>query len=134
MAWRCYIPSGLHRPFNPSTLSARLGLGLCHVRIRGGCHEPAGQNPFAWPLTGQALVDGWAAVEKAMAAEAPTEREQAYIAAIAEFYRDAATLDHGTRATAYAQAMEQLALDFPEDTEATILLCLGPGRHGATHR
>ena len=81
-------------------------------------------NPFAWPLTGQALVDGWAAVEKAMAAEAPTEREQAYIAAIAEFYRDAATLDHGTRATAYAQAMEQLALDFPEDTEATILYAL----------
>ncbi|HXF62122.1 MAG TPA: hypothetical protein VNK95_10920 [Caldilineaceae bacterium] len=81
-------------------------------------------NPFAWPLAGQALADGWAAVERAMAAETKTPREAAYIAAIAEFYRDAETVDHRTRALAYRDAMAQLAADYPDDTEATIFYAL----------
>ena len=31
-------------------------------------------NPFTWPLTGKALPDGWAAVEKAKAAHAKSAR------------------------------------------------------------
>ena len=77
-------------------------------------------NPFTWPLTGQALVDGWTAVEKAMAVGAKTPREQAYIDAVSTFYKDADTMDHSTRALAYAAAMEQLAQEHPEDTEAQI--------------
>jgi tetratricopeptide (TPR) repeat protein len=81
-------------------------------------------NPFAWPLTGQPLVDGWAAVEKAMAAETKTPREEAYIAAIAAFYTDAESVEHRTRALAYAAAMEQLALAYPDDQEAQIFYAL----------
>jgi hypothetical protein len=81
-------------------------------------------NPFTWPLAGQALVDGWAAVEKAMAAETKSPREEAYIAAVAAFYQDADTVDHRTRALAYTSAMEQLTLDFPDDQEGLILYAL----------
>jgi hypothetical protein len=81
-------------------------------------------NPFAWPPTAQALEDGWAAVERAMAASQKTEREEAYVAAIAAFYQDASTVDHRTRALAYTEAMAQLAGEYPEDTEATIFYAL----------
>jgi hypothetical protein len=81
-------------------------------------------NPFNWPLSGQPLIDGWAAVETALATGAKTPREQAYIDAIAAFYQDAETVDHRTRALAYAAAMEQLAQDYPDDTEAQILYAL----------
>jgi tetratricopeptide (TPR) repeat protein len=81
-------------------------------------------NPFSWPLTGQALVDGGAAVEQALAIGAKTPREAAYIDAIAAFYKDADTVDHRTRTLAYAAAMEQLAQDYPEDTEAQIFYAL----------
>jgi tetratricopeptide (TPR) repeat protein len=81
-------------------------------------------NPFTWPLTGQPLVDGWAAVEQALAVGAKTPREAAYIDAIAAFYQDADTVDHRTRALAYAAAMGQLAQDYPEDTEAQIFYAL----------
>lgn len=77
-------------------------------------------NPFTWPLAGQPLIDGWAAVEKAMAAGAKTPREEAYIAAVAAFYQDADTVDHRTRALAYAAAMDKLAQEYPDDTEAAI--------------
>jgi tetratricopeptide (TPR) repeat protein len=77
-------------------------------------------NPFTWPLAGQPLIDGWAAVERATAAGSQTPREAAYIAAIAEFYRDADTVDHRTRALAYTAAMEQVAQAYPDDTEAAI--------------
>jgi hypothetical protein len=81
-------------------------------------------NPFTWPPSPKALEDGWAATEKAISAGAKTPREQAYIDAITAFYQDAATIDHRTRAVAYEQAMERLATQFPEDTEATIFYAL----------
>src|SRR2546426_6610549 len=76
-------------------------------------------NPFAWPPSPKALADGWAAVERAKAAGARMPRERDYVAAIEAFYKDAATVDHRTRALAYRQAMEQLAGRYPEDREAT---------------
>jgi hypothetical protein len=81
-------------------------------------------NPFTWPLAGQPLIDGWAAVEQAQAAGAQTPREQAYIDAIAAFYQDADTVDHRTRALAYTEAMSQLVQDYPDDTEAKIFYAL----------
>lgn len=81
-------------------------------------------NPFNWPPSPKVLADGWAAVEKAIAAGAKTPREQGYLDAITAFYQDAATLDHRTRALAYEQAMETLATQFPDDTEATIFYAL----------
>jgi tetratricopeptide (TPR) repeat protein len=76
------------------------------------------------PPNQQALVDGWAAVEKAQAVGAATPREEAYIAAVTTFYQDADTVDHRTRTLAYEQAMQQLAADHPEDTEAQIFYAL----------
>ncbi len=81
-------------------------------------------EPLWAPPTSQMLVDGWAAVEKAMAAGAKTEREQAYIDAIAAFYKDSDTLDHRTRSLAYEQAMAQLVQDYPDDTEAKLFYAL----------
>jgi tetratricopeptide (TPR) repeat protein len=76
------------------------------------------------PTPEQALVDGWAAVEKAAAAGVQTPREQAFIAAITAFFQDADTLDFRTRALAYEAAMAQLAQDYPDDTEAQIFYAL----------
>src|SRR5690606_16515045 len=42
----------------------------------------------------------------------------------AAFYQDAETVDHRTRALAYAAAMETLAQDYPEDTEAQVFYAL----------
>jgi tetratricopeptide (TPR) repeat protein len=81
-------------------------------------------NPFTWPLTGRALPDGWAAVQKAQAAPAKTERERDYIAAVEAFYKDWDKVDHRTRALAYVKAMEGLAQRHPEDTEASVFYAL----------
>ena len=81
-------------------------------------------NPFTWPLTGKALTDGWAAVERAKGAGAKTKREQDYIAAVEAFYKDGDKIDHRTRALAYEKAMEQVALRYPDDMEAQIFYAL----------
>src|SRR5215475_8356350 len=81
-------------------------------------------NPFTWPLSGQALPDGWAAVEKANAAQAKTQRERDYIGAVEAFYKDWDKVDHRSRALAYVKAMDELAQRYPEDTEASVFYAL----------
>jgi tetratricopeptide (TPR) repeat protein len=81
-------------------------------------------NPFTWPLSGKALPDGWAAVEKAKAAHAKTQRERDYIGAVEAFYKDWDKVDHRSRALAYVKAMEELAQRYPEDTEASVFYAL----------
>ena len=81
-------------------------------------------NPFTWPLSGKALPDGWAAVEKAKAAQAKTQRERDYIGAVEAFYRDWDKVEHRTRALAYVKAMEELTQRYPEDTEASVFYAL----------
>jgi hypothetical protein len=80
--------------------------------------------PLWYPPSQAALKQGAAAVEQAKATNAPTAREEAYIAAIAAFYKDAATLDHRTRAVAYEEAMEQVHLRYPDDREAAVFYAL----------
>jgi tetratricopeptide (TPR) repeat protein len=67
---------------------------------------------------------GQAAVAKALAADAKTEREKSYVAAIAAYFKDAATVDHRTRALAYEKAMEAVHRGSPEDREAAIFYSL----------
>ena len=81
-------------------------------------------NPFAWPPAPAALAGGLAAVEKAKAAQAKTQRERDYISAVEAFYKDSDKVDHRTRALAYVKAMEQLAQRYPEDTEAAVFYAL----------
>jgi tetratricopeptide (TPR) repeat protein len=81
-------------------------------------------NPFNWPPGPQAIEEGRAAVEKARVAGGKTPREQAYIAAVEVFYKDAEKIDHRTRAVAYERAMEQLFRTYPDDREAAIFYAL----------
>ncbi len=87
--------------------------------------DAMGRLSIPWsPIPDQAVQDGLAALESAAAAGAQTPREQAYVDAVSILYRDAETVDYGTRTKAYAAAMEQLASDNPDDTEAQILHAL----------
>jgi tetratricopeptide (TPR) repeat protein len=80
--------------------------------------------PLWFPPPPPALKAGAAAVAKAEALGAKTERERGYIAAIAAFYRDSDTLDHRIRALAYEQAMASLHQRYPDDREAAIFYAL----------
>src|SRR6266567_6044188 len=81
-------------------------------------------HPVWAPPTPAELQKGLAAVERAKAVGAKTQREQDYIAAIGTFYKDADKLDHRTRALAYEKAMEQLYVRYPQDHEAAIFYAL----------
>lgn len=65
-----------------------------------------------------------AALAKARSSGAPSKREQDYIAALETFYRDSATVDHKTRATAYLAALDQLSKRYPDDREAALFQAL----------
>jgi tetratricopeptide (TPR) repeat protein len=70
------------------------------------------------------LQRGWAAVEKAKAAGARTQRERDYIAAMETFYKDADKVDHRTRTFAYHEAMKRLHEANPADQEAAVFYAL----------
>ncbi len=76
------------------------------------------------PPDKKTLEAGQAAVEKARSIGARTERENAYIAAIASYYQDYDKLDQGTRAAAYEKSMRELRARYPDDHEAAILYAL----------
>ena len=81
-------------------------------------------NPLAGPPIPRGLTEGAAAAQRAQALGAKTPRENAYIAAIGLFYKDAATVDHRTRAVAYERAMEAIMQKYPNDSEAAIFYAL----------
>ncbi len=85
-------------------------------------------NPFAGFRTPQALQAGLAAVEKAEAAGAATEREQGYIAAVGMLFKDAATVPPRTRTLGYEKQMADLATKFTDDPEARIFYALALGQ------
>lgn len=97
---------------DPSCAMAQWGLAMSHW------------YPLWYPPFEPALRAGSAAVEKAEALGAATERERLYIAAIAAFYKDWDKLDHRTRALAYEKAMEQVHLRYPGDSEAGVFYAL----------
>lgn len=81
-------------------------------------------HPIWAPPTPDELKMGREAAERAMKTGAKTDREKAFIAAIATFYSDADKLDHRTRMVAYEKAMAAVARDYAEDREAAILHAL----------
>ncbi len=81
-------------------------------------------NPFAGFKSPAQLKQGLEAIEAGRALGAKTKREQAYIEAVAHLYVDADRLDQDARTRAYEQAMERLAADYPDDTEARIFYAL----------
>lgn len=99
------------------------GCAMAHWGIAMNLRGPQG-NPLAGSPTPQVLSDGWAAVERAKAAGAKTQRERDYIAAIEAFYKDSDKVDHRTRVVAYEKAMEQLSQRYPDDREAAVFYAL----------
>ena len=82
-------------------------------------------NPFGGGFrTPDLLQKGRAAVEKAQAASAKTDRERDYVAAVGELYKEYETRDNRTRVLAYEKAMEQLSTRYPDDKEALIFYAL----------
>src|ERR1700736_6282331 len=76
-------------------------------------------NPHTAPPA-KNLADGSAVIAKGKSVGAKTQRERDYLDALGVMYADYETVDHRTRLLAYAKAMEQLALRYPNDDEAQI--------------
>jgi hypothetical protein len=81
-------------------------------------------HPIWAPPTAAHLAAGAAAADKADAEGASTDREKHYIFAIGAFYRDYGRVEHGMRARAYKEAMEDLARRYPDDQEASAFYAL----------
>lgn len=81
-------------------------------------------NPFGGVRQPAVLKDGLAAIERAKAAGAQTDRERAYIAAAEHLYKDHEKLAERSRTVAYQQAMEQVHSKYPDDSEAAALYAL----------
>jgi tetratricopeptide (TPR) repeat protein len=82
-------------------------------------------NPFAAGMKdmGQ-LQAGRESVERGKAAGAKTERERAYLAAVAKLYNDFETTPQQARLVAYRDAMQKIAAEYPDDHEAQIFYAL----------
>ena len=81
-------------------------------------------HPLWAPPTPAELQKGQEAVGRARTANAKTQRERDYIAALDTFYKDADKLDHWERARAYAMSMEGVYRRYPQDREAAIFYAL----------
>ena len=82
-------------------------------------------NPFAAGMKSPAQLEkGLEAVKLARAASPKTERERAYIDAVAHLYPDAASIDQHARTRAYAGAMSAVSASYPDDAEAAIFYAL----------
>jgi hypothetical protein len=77
-------------------------------------------NAFAWPLSGNALKDGMAAVERAKLIGTKTARERDYVASAEAFFKDSDKVPARTRQLAYELALEKMTRDYPQDVEARI--------------
>ena len=82
-------------------------------------------NPFAAGLKSPAqLEQGLKAVQQARATGAKTERERAYIDAVAHLFTDTATIDQRSRVLAYESATAAVTAAYPDDIEAAIFYAL----------
>jgi len=81
-------------------------------------------NPLVGPFPGDVLKRGWDAVEMARTASQKTERETAWIEALAAYYQDYGTVPQPTRTANYEAAMARLAARYPDDAEAAIFYAL----------
>ncbi len=64
------------------------------------------------------LARGWAAVQRAEALDAPTERERLFISTAEAFFRDPASADYWLRIRRWAEASRRLYESAPQDPEA----------------
>jgi hypothetical protein len=76
------------------------------------------------PPTPIDLQAGSAAVQKANATGAKTQRERDYIAAMDIFYKDSDKRPHAARALDYEKSMERIYERYPQDLEAAVFYAL----------
>src|SRR5256884_1424300 len=81
-------------------------------------------NTLATTPTRAEAEAGWAALEKAHAVGAKTQRERDWIEALSAYYRDHDRTPVNVRLAAYNNAMEQLAQRYPDDYEAQVFYAL----------
>jgi tetratricopeptide (TPR) repeat protein len=81
-------------------------------------------NPLVGPFPGDVLKRGWEAIEQARVAPQKTEREIAWIEALAAYYQDYATVSQQRRTANYEAAMARLWARYPDDAEAGIFYAL----------
>jgi tetratricopeptide (TPR) repeat protein len=75
------------------------------------------------PMPDEAVEKAYAAVQKALElSQNATDRERAYIAALAKRYSEKPVEDRAALDLAYANAMRELAQSYPDDLEAATLL------------
>jgi len=75
-------------------------------------------HPLWAPPSGQDIQKGREAVREAKAREVPTERERAYIDAIAAYFEEASERSHPERLSALENAQGQIHEAYPEDVDA----------------
>ncbi len=82
-------------------------------------------NPFAAGRKAPAQIErGRQTLDRASRSVPATGRERAYLAAVAELYRDAEHRDQGARVMAYRDAMAAVSSAHPEDMEAQVFYAL----------
>jgi hypothetical protein len=82
-------------------------------------------NPFAPGAKDKSqLQAGRESAERGKAVSAKTERERAYLAAVAKLYSDYESTPQRVRLLAYRDAMQDVAAKYPEDHEAQIFYAL----------
>lgn len=82
------------------------------------------QNPFAGFKSPAVLEQGLNAVEHGRAIAAGTDRERAYLNAVAHLYVDSAHIPQSSRVQAYEDAMAAITAAYPDDMEASIFYAL----------
>ena len=117
----------LHSFWFPEAIKAFEGIlaadGNCAMAHWGIAMSQWG-NPFAGIKPARTVELTRAAIEKAKTTGSPTPREKAYIDAVAQLVTASDPGSHGARIGAYEAAMEKVARDNPNDTEATIFYAL----------
>ena len=81
-------------------------------------------NSLSSPPSVKNAQAAWAALEKARAVGAKTQRERDWIEAISTYYRDHDKTPVDARLTAYTRAMERLTQRYPDDYEAKVFYAL----------
>jgi hypothetical protein len=117
----------LHSFFFPETVKAFTAIATAEpscAMAYWGIAMSQRPNPLVPPFSKELLKGGWQAIEKARAANAPTQRERDWIEAIALFYADYDTVDQKTRTVRYERAMSNLHERYPDDTEIAVFYAL----------
>lgn len=81
-------------------------------------------HPLWTPPTEPELKKGAKAIAIAQAVKQKSEREAAYIAAIAAYYNDWDKADHRTRCLRFEESMAKLSAAYPNDKEAAVFYAL----------